>query len=46
MTRRFPASGAELPREVVHSVLLLLLTGSSVGGVLGMLAIATRALGR
>lgn len=33
-------------REVGQGLLLLALTGSSVGGVLGMLAIASRALGR
>jgi hypothetical protein len=35
-----------LGREVRESIVLLALTGSSVGGFLGMLAIATRALGR
>ncbi len=35
-----------LAREVGQSVILLALAGSSVGGVLGMVAIATRALGR
>lgn len=35
-----------LGREVGQSLLLLALTGSFTGGVLGMLAIATRALGR
>lgn len=35
-----------LAREVRQSIVLLALTGSSVGGFLGMLAIATRALGR
>lgn len=33
-------------RELGQGVVLLALTGSSVGGFLGMLAIATRALGR
>lgn len=33
-------------REFGQGVVLLALTGSSVGGFLGMLAIATRALGR
>ncbi len=33
-------------REFGQGIILLALTGSSVGGVLGMLAIATRALGR
>lgn len=35
-----------LAREVRQSIVLLALTGSSVGGFLGMVAIATRALGR
>ena len=35
-----------LARELSHSLVLLALTGSSVGGLLGMVAIATRALGR
>lgn len=38
-----PKSG--LAREVGQSLVLLALTGSSVGGFLGMVAIATRALG-
>lgn len=33
-------------RELGQSLVLLALTGSSVGGFLGMVAIATRALGR
>lgn len=33
-------------RELSQSLVLLALTGSSVGGFLGMVAIATRALGR
>ena len=33
-------------RELSQSIVLLALTGSSVGGVLGMVSIATRALGR
>ena len=33
-------------RELRQGIVLLALTGSSVGGALGMLAIATRALGR
>lgn len=33
-------------REVGQSIMVLALTGSSVGGLLGILAIATRALGR
>ena len=35
-----------LARELSQSVVLLALTGSSVGGVLGMVSVATRALGR
>lgn len=35
-----------LAREVRQSLVLLALTGSSVGGFLGMVAMATRALGR
>lgn len=35
-----------LGRELRQSLVLLALTGSSVGGLLGMVAIATRALGR
>jgi hypothetical protein len=35
-----------ITRELGQGMLLLALTGSSVGGFLGMLAIATRALGR
>jgi hypothetical protein len=35
-----------LARELRQGIVLLALTGSSVGGALGMLAIATRALGR
>ncbi len=37
---------AGLARELSQSLVLLALTGSSVGGFLGMVAIATRALGR
>jgi hypothetical protein len=35
-----------LMKELGQGVMLLALTGSSVGGLLGMVAIATRALGR
>ena len=35
-----------LAKELGQGVMLLALTGSSVGGLLGMVAIATRALGR
>ena len=34
-----------LARELGQSIFLLALTGSSVGGFLGIVAIATRALG-
>ncbi len=33
-------------REMRQGIVFLALTGSSVGGVLSMLAVATRALGR
>ena len=33
-------------QELGQGIILLVLTGSSVGGFLGMVAIATRALGR
>ena len=35
-----------LSKELGQSLVLLALTGSSVGGLLGMVALATRALGR
>ncbi|MFN2488222.1 MAG: hypothetical protein ABR529_00455 [Actinomycetota bacterium] len=35
-----------LAREVGHGLMLLGLTGSSVGGVVGVVALATRLLGR
>jgi hypothetical protein len=35
-----------MSRELGQGLLLLAISGSSVGGFLGMLAIATRALGR
>lgn len=48
MTKRLfdaiPAQG--LMKEVTESLVLLALTASSVGGFLGMVAIATRALAR
>lgn len=37
---------ARVGRELGQGLVLLALTGSFTGGVLGMLAIATRALGR
>ena len=42
--RAFSSNG--LTRELSQGVVLLALTGSSVGGVLGMVSVATRALGR
>ncbi len=45
MVKRIWSEGT-LARELGQGVALLALTGSSVGGVLGMLAIATRALAR
>ena len=41
---RSPTDG--LGRELRQSIVLLALTGSSVGGFMAMLNIATRALGR
>ena len=47
MMRRVRAVGEDtLVRELSQGVVLLALTGASVGGFLGMLAVATRALGR
>ncbi len=43
---RVAAQQDGLTRELTQGVVLLALTGSSVGGLLGMVAIATRALGR
>jgi hypothetical protein len=39
-------SDAGLLRELSQTLVVLALTGSSIGGLLGMVAIATRALGR
>jgi hypothetical protein len=36
--------GGAFAREVTQGIALLMLTGSSVGGFLGVVAIATRAL--
>jgi hypothetical protein len=36
--------GGAFAREVTQGIALLMLTGSSVGGFLGVLAIATKAL--
>lgn len=46
MAQRIAAPRIRLARELSQSIMLLALTGSSVGGFLGMVAIATRALGR
>jgi hypothetical protein len=47
MIRRVRAVGEDtLVRELSQGVVLLALTGASVGGLLGMIAIATHALGR
>jgi hypothetical protein len=35
-----------LARELSESLVLLALTGSSIGGLMGIVALATRALGR
>jgi hypothetical protein len=42
----FSLTGTSLAREIGQSLAVLALTGSSVGGFLGMLAVATRVLGR
>jgi hypothetical protein len=46
ITKREVPARMRLTRELGQSLVLLALTGSFTGGVLGMLAIATRALGR
>jgi hypothetical protein len=46
MAQRIAAPRTRLARELSQSIMLLALTGTSVGGFLGILAIATRALGR
>lgn len=46
MRRNAQGERVALARELRQGIVLLALTGSSVGGALGMLAIATRALGR
>jgi hypothetical protein len=47
MIQRVKAVGEDtLVRELSQGIVLLALTGASVGGVLGMVAIATQALGR
>ena len=37
---------ARVAKEVGHGLVLVAVSGSSVGGVLGMVALASRALGR
>jgi hypothetical protein len=47
MTKRIAALRANRRvRELSHGFALLALTGSSVGGVMGMVAMASKALGR
>lgn len=46
MARYMLVTRANRAREVTTGIALLALTGSSVGGFLGMVMIATRALGR
>ena len=46
MVIKAEADTAGRVKELSQSLVLLALTGSSVGGFLGMVALATRALGR
>lgn len=47
MIRRVKAVGEDtLVRELSQGIVLLALTGASVGGLLGMIAVAAQALGR
>jgi hypothetical protein len=46
MSKQMTLERPGVARELGQGLMLLALTGSSVGGVLGMLMIATRALGR
>jgi hypothetical protein len=47
MTKRIAALRQDRRvRELSHGFALLALTGSSVGGVMGMVAMASKALGR
>jgi hypothetical protein len=41
-----PRLNPAVAREIGQALIVLALTGSSVGGFLGIIAIATRALGR
>jgi hypothetical protein len=41
-----PRLSRDAARELGQAIIVLALTGSSVGGFLGMIAIAARALGR
>lgn len=43
---RTPRLTRDMARELGQAIIVLALTGSSVGGFLAMIAIATRALGR
>jgi len=44
-TEARPERSLGLAREVSQGIVLLALAGASVGGLLGMVAVATRALG-
>jgi hypothetical protein len=46
VTRVATAEKTSFHKQVGHGIVFLALTGSSVGGFLGMVALATRALGR
>jgi hypothetical protein len=46
MAARLVGPKAGIARELRQGIIVLALTGSSVGGLLGILAVATRALGR
>ncbi len=46
VTKVQTANAKGYTRELSQSLVLLALTGSSIGGLLGMVALATRALGR
>jgi hypothetical protein len=46
MSKQMSLPRTGVARELGQGLMLLALTGSSVGGFLGMLMIATRALGR
>ena len=46
VTRVATVQRAGMAKELSHGLVLLAMTGSWVGGFLGMVALATRALGR